>query len=112
MFHFAADLVAAVHLSFILFVALGGCLVFCWRSVAWAHVPSVAWGVMFELAGWTCPLTRLENLVRQRAHLTTYNGDFLAHGIHTLFHVTRSTQVWLGISALVGNLWLYWRIAA
>ena len=110
MFQMAADLVASLHLSFILFVAVGGALIVRWPALAWAHLPSVVWGVVFELAGFTCPLTRLENLLRQRAHLATYSGDFLEQVIHTIRHVTRPTQIALGLVALIGNGWWYARV--
>ena len=57
-----ANLTVALHLAFVLFVALGGLLV-VWRpKLSWAHLPAVGWGVLVELTGWTCPLTVVENL--------------------------------------------------
>jgi hypothetical protein len=67
-----ADLVLIVHFAFVLFVALGGLLVLRWPRVAWAHVPSAAWGTAIEFSGWICPLTPLENRLRAFAGESTY----------------------------------------
>ncbi|HEX7046532.1 MAG TPA: DUF2784 family protein, partial [Gammaproteobacteria bacterium] len=46
MFHFLANLVVLLHLAFIVFVVLGGLLVF-WRPwLAWLHLPVAAYGVL------------------------------------------------------------------
>ena len=55
-----ADLVLVVHLSFIVFVVTGGFLVQWRKSVAWIHLPAVAWAALTEFMGWICPLTPLE----------------------------------------------------
>jgi hypothetical protein len=63
----AADLIVVLHLSFVLFVVLGGLLVLRWRRLAFLHAPAVVWGVTIEWAGWICPLTPLENFLRRRS---------------------------------------------
>jgi hypothetical protein len=74
-----ADCVVVVHLGFVLFVALGGMLVLRRRSIMWLHLPAVAWGVVVELAGWTCPLTPLENWLRGVDEEASYGGGFVEH---------------------------------
>jgi len=64
-----ADLVVLVHFAFLLFVVLGGPLVLRWPGVAWVHVPAALWGILIEFSGWICPLTPLENRLRERAAL-------------------------------------------
>jgi uncharacterized protein DUF2784 len=66
VFRATADLVVAVHAAFVVFVVLGGLLVARWPRLAWVHVPAAAWGVFIEFRGWICPLTPLENYLRQR----------------------------------------------
>src|SRR5205085_1230219 len=56
-----ADTVVALHLAFIVFVAVGGLLV-AWRpAFAALHLPALAWGLYTESTGTICPLTPLEN---------------------------------------------------
>ena len=105
-----ADLVLVVHLSFVLFVVLGGLLALRWPRAAWLHVPAALWGVLIEYTGWICPLTPLENALRTRGGEAGYNGGFIEHYIQPLLYpagLTRSTQVVLGTLVLVLNLTAY-----
>jgi hypothetical protein len=105
-----ADLVLVVHLTFVLFVVLGGLLVLRWPRLAWLHVPAAIWGVLIEYTGWICPLTPLENSLRMRGGEAGYSGGFIEHYIQPLLYpagLTRSTQVVLGSVALVLNLTAY-----
>ena len=60
-----ADLVVVAHLLFVAFVVVGGLLVGRWPRLAWAHLPSAAWGALLSFAGWVCPLTPLEDAFRR-----------------------------------------------
>ena len=113
MFRVAADFVVLVHVAFVVFVVLGGLLVARWPRLALLHLPAVAWGVFIELRGWICPLTPLENALRQRGGSSAYEGDFIEHYILPLLypaHLTRSTQIGLGSLAVIINLLLYWLV--
>lgn len=74
-----ADVVVVFHLAFVLYVVLGGVLVLRWRSLAILHLPAAVYGVAVELAGWTCPLTPLENALRRRGGQAGYRGGFVEH---------------------------------
>ncbi len=105
-----ADLVLVVHLTFVLFVVLGGLLVLRWPRAAWLHIPAAIWGVLIEYTGWICPLTPLENSLRARGGEAGYSGGFIEHYIQPVLYpavLTRSTQVVLGSLALVLNLTAY-----
>jgi hypothetical protein len=67
IYHALANLVLLAHLAFVFFTVLGGFLVLKWRSLAWLHIPAFLWGVIIEFAGWVCPLTPLENWLRENA---------------------------------------------
>ena len=43
-----ADLVVLLHLTFIVFVTLGGLLALRWRWLPWLHLPAIGWGVLLE----------------------------------------------------------------
>lgn len=67
LWRLAADLVAAAHFAYIIFVAVGSLL--AWRRplLLWLHVPSLVWAVGIVTIGWDCPLTGLERSFRDLA---------------------------------------------
>ena len=105
-----ADLVLVVHLTFVLFVVLGGLLVLRWPRAAWLHIPAAIWGVLIEYTGWICPLTPLENSFRTRGGEMGYSGGFIEHYIQPVLYpagLTRGTQIVLGSFVLLLNLGAY-----
>jgi hypothetical protein len=105
-----ADLVLVLHFAFVAFVALGGFLVIKAPNVAWAHVPAALWGAGIELTGGICPLTPLENALRQRAGAAAYQGDFVARYLLPVLYpegLTRDAQLVLGAAVILGNAVLY-----
>lgn len=109
-FRVGADAVLIVHLLFVAFVVLGGTLVVRWPRVAWAHVPAAVWGALIEFSGWICPLTPIENELRYRAGLKTYEGDFVQRYVLPLLYpaeLTRNTQYALGTLVIVINVAAY-----
>ena len=113
-----SNIVLLSHLAFVLFVVLGGFLVLKWKSLAWLHVPAFLWGALIELAGWVCPLTPLENWLREKGSGLVYRTDFIEHHILSLLYpttLTRSSQIFLGLFVLSLNLglygWILWRTA-
>jgi hypothetical protein len=107
-FRFLADLIVIVHLAFVLFVVFGGLLVLRWRRVAWLHLPAAIWGAWIEFAGWLCPLTPLENWLRERGGRPAYTSSFVErYIIPTLYPDSLSREVqWLlgGLVLLVNGL--------
>lgn len=55
-----AEAVVLAHFLFVVFVAGGGLLVLRWPSLAWLHLPAVAWGAAVAIWQLPCPLTALE----------------------------------------------------
>jgi hypothetical protein len=110
---FLADLVVLLHFGFVLFVMLGGLLVF-WRSwIAWCHIPAVLWGAGIEFLGWICPLTPLENMLRTRGGDTGYASGFIEHYIMPILYpaaLTRKMQIGFGIIVLGVNIAVYWKL--
>ena len=110
-FRLAADATVVAHATFVAFVVLGGLLSLRWRWVMWLHIPAVCWGVAIELGGWICPLTPLENYLRERGGAAAYRGDFVEHYVLPLLYparLTRDVQWLLGAFALAVNLCVYW----
>lgn len=113
-YRISADAVVLLHLAFVLFVALGGLLVVRRRKWAWLHIPVALWGAAVELAGWVCPLTPLENWLREMGGGEGYTGDFVARWVLPCLYpegLTRSSQVALGLFVILANAALYsWAI--
>src|SRR4029450_2529595 len=86
VFRLLADLVVVVHLAFILFVAVGGLLVWRWPWLMRLHAPAVAWGTAIITIGFTCPLTPLEKELRRRAGEQGAPGGFVDHYIEGVIY--------------------------
>jgi hypothetical protein len=108
-----ADSVLVAHLLFILFVMLGGLLVLRWAKLAWLHLPAVAWGIYVELSGRICPLTPLENSLREAAGQVGYSGGFIEHYVTALIYpdgLSRRIQMALAAIVVIVNAAVYWRL--
>ena len=105
-----ADLVLVVHAAFVAFAILGALLVLRWRWLPWLHVPAVGWGALIEFTGWICPLTPLENRLREAGGSGGYSGGFVEHHLFPLLYsstLTRDDQLFLGASLLAINVVIY-----
>lgn len=106
----AADTILIIHFAFVAFVIAGGVLVLRWPRLAWLHVPAVFWGAIVELTGWICPLTPLENGLREAAGESTWHGDFIHHYLVALLYpegLTRDMQLLFGVLVILLNVLLY-----
>jgi hypothetical protein len=109
-YRIAADLLVVLHLAFIVFVLLGGLLVFKWRRVAILHLPAVIWAVLLELNGWGCPLTPWEQQLRQLAGTPDYTGGFIVHYLMPVLYpagLDPPTQVMLAGIVILVNVLVY-----
>jgi len=100
----AADLVVVIHLLFIGFVVGGVFLAWRWPRLVWVHIPAVIHGALVEFAGFTCPLTLLENELRRRAGQAGYHDGFIAHYLVKVIYppgLTRGMQIGLGLLVLL-----------
>jgi Protein of Unknown function (DUF2784) len=107
---FLADLIVILHLAFVLFVVFGGLLVARRPGVAWLHVPAAIWGAWIEFAGWVCPLTPLENWLRQQEGGTVYTTSFVEHYLLPILYpaaLSRDVQWLLGALVVAMNLAIY-----
>jgi hypothetical protein len=106
-----ADLVVVIHLLFISFVVGGGFLTWRWTWIAWAHIPAAIYGVLVEFAGFTCPLTLLENDLRHRAGEAGYSGGFVEHYLIKIIYppgLTHGMQIGMGVVVLLLAIIGYW----
>jgi hypothetical protein len=107
---FLADSIVVLHFLFIVFVVLGGGLVLRWPRLALLHLPAAGWGAVVELSGWICPLTPLENHLRQAAGEVGYPGSFIDHYLLPIIYpagLTRDIQYGLAAVVIGVNLAVY-----
>jgi len=111
-----ADAVLVVHLGFIIFVVLGGLFALRWPWAMWLHLPAAAWGTMIELGDWQCPLTPLENYLRELGGGEGFEHGFIEHYIGGIIYpgeFARWFQISLGLAVIVINAavygWVYYR---
>jgi Protein of Unknown function (DUF2784) len=107
----SADLVVMIHLLFICFIVGGVFLTWRWPWIIWVHIPAVVYGALIEFAGFSCPLTVLENDLRVRAGEAGYSGGFIEHYVVRVIYppgLTREMQIGLGLLVLLVALLGYW----
>lgn len=105
-----ADVVLIAHLAFILFILAGGLLAIRWKRAVWLHLPAAFWGVLIELAGWTCPLTPLENRLRRMAGERGYEATFVEQYLLPIVYpeeLTRRLQLVLALVVIAVNALVY-----
>jgi Protein of Unknown function (DUF2784) len=106
-----ADIVLAVHLSWIVFVAIGTLWTRRRRVLTGFHLLSLVWGITVEAGPWPCPLTLLEQYLETRAGILPYQGGFLLHYLDAI--VYPDIPAWLlmafGIGVCIVNLAIYAR---
>lgn len=110
----AADAVVVFHALFILFAVAGGLLSRWWPWAAACHLPAVAWAAWIELSGGVCPLTPLENSLRQLGGASPYPGAFVEHYLLPLIYppgLTPAVQLTLAGAVIGINVVVYaWAI--
>ncbi len=113
LYHLLADTALVIHFAFIIFVVFGGIFAIWWRKVIWLHIPAVMWGALIEFAGWTCPLTPLENRFRVKGGQAGYPGGFIEEYILPVIYpagLTREIQIILGLLVIIVNFVIYLNI--
>jgi hypothetical protein len=107
---YAANLVLLGHFAFVLLAVFGALGILVNPRWVWLHVPVVVWSSVVNLAGWTCPLTPLENRLRAAAHETGYEGGFVQHYIGPLVYprgMPRRLELVAGVTVALWNGVLY-----
>jgi len=107
-----ADLVLILHLCFVFFVVFGGLLVVRRRWIASLHLPAVMWGIIVECFLLACPLTVLENSLRQLGGESGYTDGFINHYISAVLYAPISAQfrITLGLLLIGINLLIYYYV--
>jgi len=105
-----ADLLSVIHLTFIVFVIVGGFLTLKWRWFVYMHPLAAVWGAFIEFSGWICPLTPLEQQFRQAGGTAGYSTTFIEHYLLPVIYpagLTRELQIYFGFSVVAINVVAY-----
>jgi Protein of Unknown function (DUF2784) len=105
----AAGGVLLLHLLFIIWVMLGAFVTLGRPLLRWLHLGSLVWGILVEILPWSCPLTPLENWLRTRAGMGSYQGGFLLHYLDALVYpdIPPSLLTLGGIAVCFFNFGIY-----
>ena len=89
-----ADAIVIIHAAYVAFVVfglaailLGAAMNWRWtRSLAFriTHLAAIALVCLESIVGVMCPLTSLEDSIRQRGGASRYSGDFVAYWAHRM----------------------------
>ena len=110
LFLYLADAIIIIHFGFVIFVIAGGLLLLRWPRVIWLHLPAILWGALVEFLHLVCPLTYLEDWLRERAGVAAYHGDFVEHYLMPILypaHLTAHIQIFLGGLVVIINVIIY-----
>jgi Protein of Unknown function (DUF2784) len=114
-----ADAVLVLHALFIAFAVFGGLIVlssaFLRRGKPtsfwlWLHIACATWAATVVVMGWQCPLTPLEQSLRQAAGQQGYQTSFIEHYLlHAIYPegLTRPIQIALGSGVVIFNALVY-----
>ena len=110
LFRFLADLIVIFHLLFIVFALLGGLLCLWRKWCVLLHLPAAVWAAVIEFQGGYCPLTPLENQLRNLSDTAGYEGGFIEHYLIPVIYppgLTHEMQNVLGAMAIGINVCVY-----
>ncbi|HKT33123.1 MAG TPA: DUF2784 domain-containing protein [Gammaproteobacteria bacterium] len=105
-----SDMVVVIHFAFVIFVVAGGLLLWLRWWLVFVHLPAIVWGALVEFTHWICPLTYLEDRLREQAGVAAYRGDFVTHYLLPILypaHLTAHIQLALGSLVIIINIVIY-----
>ena len=74
-----ADLVVVGHFSYLAVMTFGGLAAGRWPGLLPWHLGAVGWAIGAVTVRYDCPLTALEQQLREQAGQGIYHGSFLRH---------------------------------
>ena len=101
-------LVAAVaaQFAFLAYAVFGGFLAWRWPRTIALHLAGALWLIVIVVARLTCPLTWIEDRMRERIGAAPTNG-FLDHYVAGVFYPTgREDLARIAVAVIVGVSWI------
>lgn len=120
MYLFLANLVLVTHALFVAFVVFGLIAIISGSFWHWgwvrnrrfrvAHLSAIGIVIAESWLGWICPLTELENWLREAGGGNAYARSFIQHWLHELLFYEFApwvfTAAYTGFGLLVAIAWL------
>ncbi|MCE6995645.1 DUF2784 domain-containing protein [Saccharothrix sp. S26] len=107
-----AELVMVVHFGVLVFLVVGGFLAWRWPRVLYFHLAMAAWALLIVLFPLACPLTWLENELRDAAGRPRLADGFIDTYIDGVLYpesAARLVQVVVALVVLVSWTGFYLR---
>ncbi len=114
LYSLAADAIVVAHLAYVSFVIFGLVLILLGRALGWTwirnswfrviHLSMILIVVVESIYSITCPLTTLEDYLRQQAGQTVQEGSFIGRMAHDLLFVDIPAESFVWIYCLFGLL--------
>lgn len=102
-----ADLVVGVHYAFMAYLVVGGFLAWRWPKTIWAHGVTVGWAVLIVTTKVPCPLTALQNHLRESAGQRPLADSFINTYIRgTFYPADRQTLARIIVGVVVIGSWI------
>ncbi|MGK8524150.1 DUF2784 domain-containing protein [Nocardia asteroides] len=113
LYRLLADATAATHFAFVVYVVVGGFLAWRFPRTIWPHLIAVCWGFGTIVAGFDCPLTRLENWAREHAQMAQLpSSGFIDHYITGVIYpedalgLVRALAATVVVASWLGYVWV------
>ncbi|ASR38669.1 hypothetical protein BAY61_30845 [Prauserella marina] len=100
MLEFFTGLTTAVHFLALIYIGLGGFLAWKWPKTIFVHVFFALWGVAVNVLPLPCPLTVLEDYLRELRGLGPLSGGFNEYYIYGTIFPREALPV-VGVLALL-----------
>jgi Protein of Unknown function (DUF2784) len=102
-----ADGVVAVHFGFLAYVLAGGFLAWRWNKTVILHGLAAGWVALVVLAHLPCPLTALQNNLRERAGQPPLSDSFINVYVRgTLFPANQQLLAQVVLGLVVVTSWV------
>jgi hypothetical protein len=111
LWRFLADVVLGLHYAFMAYLVLGGFIAWRWPRTTPFHVAAAIWAVLIVTTKIPCPLTSLQNNLRERAGLPPLGNSFVNLYLRGHFYPSDAqmpAQAVLGLVILVSWTGLAW----
>jgi hypothetical protein len=106
LYRWLALLVVVAHFGFFLYLLTGGYLAWRWPRTIALHVVTVAWAASTLVTGLACPLTRLQNSLREQGGqhplADTFMNTYLRGAFYPAGHEGLTRLV---VGLLIGVSW-------
>ena len=111
-YRFLADVVVVLHAAYVAFIVFGLVAVLVGFFLGWQwvrnfwfraiHLGLIGFAIVQTAIDLSCPLTTLEQDLRDKAGQATYTGDFIGHWVHELMFYEVPPYAFLVVYCLFG----------